>query len=256
MLTPAPLLLMLDVDNTLLDNDRFTAELGDWLERAFGRAEQVRYWAIYDSLKTSLGYADYLGALQQFRAGNDDQARLQEAAEFMLDYPFCDLLYPDALAAIAHLRGIAPVLVLSDGDMVFQPRKIRRSGIAEAVDGQVLVYVHKQHSLDDLRRRYPAGRYAMVDDKPLLLSEMKRAADFPLQAIFVRQGHYAAATDSETLAPPPDRTIDSIGELLAFSRHDFQAGTFQPDAGRLHAGDSRQAGDSRHPDLSTTQDRP
>ncbi len=217
-----PLLIMLDVDNTLLDNDRFTAELGDWLEQAFGEAERDRYWAIYDGLKKSLGYADYLGALQAFRAGNGDQARLQQAGEFMLDFPFRDLLYPDALAAIAHLRTIAPVLVLSDGDMVFQPRKVQRSGIADAVGQQVLIYVHKQQSLDDVRRRYPADRYAMVDDKPLLLSEMLRVPGFPLQAIFVRQGHYAAATDAATLDPPPDRTIARIGDLLAFSRQDFQ----------------------------------
>ena len=222
MSSAAPLLIMVDVDNTLLDNDRFTAELGDWLERAFGAAERARYWAIYDGLKKNLGYADYLGALQAFRTGNDDQARLQEAGEFLLDFPFKDLLYPDAMATIAHLRAIAPVLILSDGDMVFQPRKIRRAGLAEAVDQRVLIYVHKQHSLEDLRRRMPAGQYAMVDDKPLLLSEMKRAPGFPLQAIFVRQGHYAAATDAATLDPPPDRTIAQIADLLAFSRHDFQ----------------------------------
>ncbi|MEO8159860.1 MAG: HAD family hydrolase [Arenimonas sp.] len=215
------LCIMLDVDNTLLDNDRFTAELGDWLEQAFGADERARYWLLYDGLKQRLGYADYLGALQAFRAGNQDQVRLQQAAEFMLDFPFPELLYPDALAAIAHLRRIAPVLILSDGDMVFQPRKIRRSGLAAAVDQRVLIYVHKQQSLHDLRRRVPAQRYAMVDDKPLLLSEMQRAAAFPLQAIFVRQGHYAAATDAASLDPSPERTIARIGELLAFSPPDF-----------------------------------
>ena len=147
---------------------------------------------------------------------------MQEAGEFLLDFPFKDLLYPDAIATIAHLRTIAPVLILSDGDMVFQPRKIRRAGLAEAVDQRVLIYVHKQHSLEDLRRRMPAIQYTMVDDKPLLLSEMKRAPGFPLQAIFVRQGHYAAATDAATLDPSPDRTIARIADLLAFSRHDFQ----------------------------------
>src|SRR4249919_1685507 len=121
---------MLDVDNTLLDNDRFTAELGDWLEQAFGADERARYWTWYEQLKRELGYADYLGALQAFRAGNRDQARLQQAEEFLLDFPFAKLLYPDALAVLAHLRTIAPVLILSDGDMVFQPRKIRRSGLA------------------------------------------------------------------------------------------------------------------------------
>jgi FMN phosphatase YigB (HAD superfamily) len=221
MTATAPLRIMLDVDNTLLDNDRFSAELGHWLDQAFGADERARYWSIYERLKRELGYADYLGALQAFRAGNRDQVRLQQAEEFLLDFDFAGLLYPDALAAIAHLRTIAPVLILSDGDMVFQPRKIRRAGLADAVGHDVLIYVHKQRSLDDLRQRRPAQRYAMVDDKPLLLSEMLRAADFPLQAIFVRQGHYAAATDPASLDPPPGRSIARIGELLAFSAQDF-----------------------------------
>ncbi|CAN5309034.1 hypothetical protein BH11PSE14_BH11PSE14_11160 [soil metagenome] len=233
MPAPQPLLLMLDVDNTLLDNDRFGSDLGDWLESAFGADERARYWAIYEMLKQSLGYADYLGALQLFRTGNSDQARLQQAGEFMLDYPFQDRLYPQALEVIALLCEIAPVIVLSDGDMVFQPRKIRRAGIAAAVDGRVLVYVHKQHELDDLRYRYPAQRYTMVDDKPLLLSEMKRAPGIALQTIFVRQGHYALATDAATLSPPPDRTILRIGQLLSFTRHDFDAGATHANAPAL-----------------------
>jgi hypothetical protein len=221
---PPPLRIMLDVDNTLLDNDRFTAELGGWLEQAFGAGERARYWALYQQLKRELGYADYLGALQAFRAGNRDQARLQQAEEFLLDFPFAGLLYPDALAVVAHLRTIAPVLILTDGDMVFQPRKIRRSGLADAVDGQVLIYVHKQRAMQDLRQRMPALRYAMVDDKPLLLSEMLRDEGFPLQGIFVRQGHYAAETDATTLDPSPGRTIERIGNLLAFSANDFHLG--------------------------------
>jgi FMN phosphatase YigB (HAD superfamily) len=215
---------MIDVDNTLLDNDRFTAEFGDWLEQAFGTEERMRYWALYERLKHELGYADYLGALQSFRAGNRDQARLQQAEEFLLDFPFAGLLYPDALEVVAHLRTIAPVLILSDGDMIFQPRKIRCSGLAAAVDGQVLIYVHKQRSLEDLRQRMPAMHYLMVDDKPLLLSEMLRDASFPLQAIFVRQGHYAAATDATTLDPSPGRTIGRIGELLPLSANDLHFG--------------------------------
>lgn len=219
-----PLVLMLDVDNTLLENDRFGADLDHWLESAFGPDERTRYWAIYAALKKSLGYADYLGALQAFRLDNNDQARLQQAGEFMLEYPFQDRLYPRALEVIAHLSAIAPVLVLSDGDMVFQPRKIRRSGIEAAVEGRVLIYLHKQHELADLRSRYPAKRYTMVDDKPLLLTEMKRAPGIDLQTIFVRQGHYALETDAAALSPPPDRTILRIEDLLSFGRDDFDVG--------------------------------
>lgn len=224
-----PLMLMLDVDNTLLDNDRFSADLGEWLEAAFGADERTRYWNIYAVLKKSLGYADYLGALQAFRVDNRDQVRLQQAGEFMLDYPFEDRLYPQALAVIDHLSGMAPVLVLSDGDMVFQPRKIRRAGIEAAVDGRVLIYMHKQNELDDLRRRYRADRYTMIDDKPLLLAEMKRAADIVLQTILVRQGHYALATDAAALHSPADRTISRIGDLLSFTVDDFYVGASQSD---------------------------
>jgi FMN phosphatase YigB (HAD superfamily) len=224
MLTPVPLVLMLDVDNTLLDNDRFGADLRAWLVAAFGAEGNARYWTLYEDLRARLGYADYLGALQLFRQGNADQARLQQTGEFLLDYPFRDLLYPGALETIAHLSSLAPVLVLSDGDMVFQPRKILRAGIAEAVAGRVLVYVHKQASLHDLQRRVPAARYAMVDDKPLLLAEMKRVPGIALQTVFVRQGHYALAPAAAAADPAPDWTIARIADLRHATVDDFAPG--------------------------------
>ena len=217
----APLVFLFDVDNTLLDNDRFNAELSGWLDQAFGQVERERYWAIYATQREQNGYADYLGALQQFRFGSVAQVQLQETADFLLEYPFERLLYPQALAAVAHLAAMAPVVIVSDGDMVFQPHKIRRSGIAAAFVERVLIYVHKQDSLDDLQARFRADHYVMIDDKPKLLAAMKQVLGARLTTVFVRQGHYANDASAAPVDPPPDRTIDRIGDLLGLSLADF-----------------------------------
>ena len=216
-----PLVFLFDVDNTLLDNDRFTADLSSWLDRAFGRGERERYWAIYATRREQAGYADYLGTLQAFRSGSHAQAQLQSTADFLLEYPFADLLYPGALAAVAHLAAMAPVVVVSDGDMVFQPHKIRRSGIAAAFSERVLIYLHKQESLDDLQSRFRADHYVMVDDKPRLLAAMKQVLGARLTTVFVRQGHYATDPEAATIEPAPDLRIARIGDLLEMSLADF-----------------------------------
>ena len=148
---------LLDVDNTLLDNDRFAADLGARLEQGFGAAERDRYWAIYDALRDERGYADYPGALQEFRSGFDESPDLLQMSAFMLDYPFANRLYPRTLDAIKYLRTLGLPVVLSDGDVVFQPRKVQRSGIWDAVQGRVLIYVHKERMLDDMQRRFLAS---------------------------------------------------------------------------------------------------
>src|SRR5262249_10152033 len=155
-----------DIDNTLLDNDAFGADLGRRLEQGFGAGGRDRYWAIYEQLRQSLGYADYLGAVQQFRTGNEGHPELLRLQEFLLEYPFTERLYPGALAAIARLGELGTTAVLSDGDVVFQPRKAQRSGIWNAVGGRVMICTHKERALDALRRRFPARHYAMIDDKP------------------------------------------------------------------------------------------
>jgi FMN phosphatase YigB (HAD superfamily) len=218
---------LLDVDNTLLDNDRFGADLGARLEQAFGADQRDRYWAIFAALREELSYADYLAALEKFRVGLDDDPDLLQMSSFMLEYPFADRLYPRALEAIAHLSTLGLPVVLSDGDVVFQPRKIQRSGIWNAVEGRVLIYVHKERALDAMQRRYPGRHYVMVDDKPLLLAAMKRALGEKLTTVFVHQGHYAAqyATPSAdtVIDPPPDLEIERIGDLLDHDRVDFVA---------------------------------
>ena len=222
MLTGADVVFLLDVDNTLLDNDRFAADLGDRLELAFGAAERARYWAIFGRLREQQGLADYLGSLQAFRTGLDDHPELLAMSEFLLEYPFAARLFPRALEAVAHLSTIGRPVVLSDGDIVFQPRKIQRSGIWHAVEGRVMIYLHKERVLDHMQQRYPAGHYVMVDDKPNLLAAMKSILGDKLTTVFVRQGHYALAPESNSVEPAPDLTIERIEDLIDRNLTDFQ----------------------------------
>jgi FMN phosphatase YigB (HAD superfamily) len=221
LLSEGEVVFLLDVDNTLLDNDRFVMDLGARLEQAFGAAERDRYWAIFDALREELSYADYLGALEQFRAGLDDDPDLLQMSSFMLEYPFAERIYPRALDAIAYLRRFGLPVILSDGDVVFQPRKVQRSGIWNAVQGRVLIYVHKERALDAMQQRYTAQRYVMVDDKAQLLAAMKRVLGARLTTVFVNQGHYAAQSAGTMIDPPPDLRIERIGDLLDLDLADF-----------------------------------
>jgi len=214
VLNTESVIFLLDVDNTLLDNDRFTKDLGDRLENAFGAAERARYWEIFGRRREALGLADYLGAMQDFRSGLDDNPQLLGMSDFLLEYAFASRLFPQALEAIAHLRTLGLPVVLSDGDIVFQPRKIQRSGIWAAVEGRVLIYLHKEKMLEHMQQRYPAKHYVMVDDKANLLAAMKSALGARLTTVFVRQGHYALAAESKSAEPAPDLVIERIGDLL------------------------------------------
>ena len=214
MLNDDATVFLLDVDNTLLDNDRFTADLGERLEDSFGADERARYWEIFAQRRTALGLADYLGSLQEFRAGLDDNPKLLDMSQFLLEYPFAGRLFPNALEAIAHLSTLGTPVVLSDGDIVFQPRKIKRSGIWDAVDGRVMIYLHKEKVLDHMQRRHPAKHYVMVDDKANLLAAMKLVLGARLTTVFVRQGHYAVSAESKSAEPAPDLVIERIGDLL------------------------------------------
>ncbi len=214
-------IFLMDVDNTLLDNDRFGADLGDRLEIAFGKDGRERYWAIFSALREKFGIADYLGSLQAFRTGLDGDPQLLQLSEYLLEYPFAELVFPQALAAVAHVGTLGRPVVLSDGDVVFQPRKVRRAGIWDAVEGRVLIYLHKERVLDHVRQRYPAAHYVMVDDKSNLLASMKSAMGGRLTTVFVRQGHYALAAESNSVQPPPDRVIERIGDLTTLDLSDF-----------------------------------
>ena len=215
----APVVFLVDVDNTLLDNDRVTADLRRHLDEAVGPEGRARYWALFEQLRVELGYADYLGALQRYRLEFPHDLRLLTVSAFLVDYPFANRLYPGSLDVLERFRGWGPTVILSDGDVVFQPRKVQRSGLAEAVDG-VLIYVHKEQELDDVERRYPADHYVLVDDKLRVLTAVKRAWGARVTTVFPRQGHYAL--DPEILAtnPAADLTVERIGDLVD---HDLAA---------------------------------
>ena len=215
MLMPGDIVFLLDVDNTLFDNDRFKSDLAARLLRDFGPTDSQTYWKHYDALRKQLGYVDYLDALQRLRAEVDETPALLQMSAYLLDYPFPANLYRDALSAIAHLASFGTPAIFSDGDIVFQPRKIQRSGLWDAVSGRVIVTVHKQDALDAMQEEFPASHYVMVDDKPQILAAMKAALGDRLTTVFVRQGHYATETDLATVSPPPDRTIERIGDMCA-----------------------------------------
>jgi FMN phosphatase YigB (HAD superfamily) len=213
---PDDVVFLLDCDNTLLDNDRVQDDLRAHLAGEFGTESRDRYWRIFEALRTELGYADYLGALQRYRLGEMNDPRLLLMSGFLVDYPFADRLYPRALHALAHLCRWGPTVILSDGDVVFQPRKVQRSGLWQAVEGRVLIYVHKEQSLADVEQRYPARHYVMVDDKVRILAAMKSVLGDRLTTVFVRQGHYALDPSIVSAYAPADFTIEHIGDLLSY----------------------------------------
>jgi FMN phosphatase YigB (HAD superfamily) len=204
---------LFDIDNTLLDNDRVTADLRKHLEREFGVGNAGRYWAIFEALRAELGYADYLGALQRYRLADMNDPGMLMMSSFLLDYPFANRLYPGSLDALEHVRQWGKTVILSDGDVVFQPRKAQRSGLWEAVEGRVLIYIHKEDMLDAVMERYPARHYVMVDDKLRILAAMKARLGDRLITVFPRQGHYAHDPKNHALYPAADVTIERIGAL-------------------------------------------
>jgi FMN phosphatase YigB (HAD superfamily) len=215
---PHDAVFLLDVDNTLLDNDAVADDLRRHLTGAFGAERQERYWALFEQLRSELGYADYLGALQRYRVENPRDAHLLQISFYLVDYPFADRLYPGALDAIKRLGGWGPTVILSDGDVVFQPRKVQRSGLFEAVGGRVLIYIHKEQELEDVAQRYPARHYVLVDDKLRILTAVKSAWKGRVTTVFVRQGHYALDAAEVAKYPAADVTIERIGDLLHVDR--------------------------------------
>lgn len=218
MTSPQDTVFLLDVDNTLLDNDRVIADLRAHLEREFGAATAGLYWDHFEALRSELGYADYLGALQRWRLDAEPlpgaEMRLLEMSDFLVDYPFADRLYPHALDVIRRLNEIGRTVILTDGDVVFQPRKVRRSGLWDAVSGRVLIYIHKEQMLDAMQRHHPARHYVMVDDKLRILTTMKKVMRERLTTVFPRQGHYAVDPAAAATYPAADISIERIGDLL------------------------------------------
>ena len=212
---------LFDVDNTLLDNDRVTADLKRHLEQTVGQERQENYWAIFEQLRTELGYADYLGALQRYRIEHPRDPQVLTVSHFLVNYPFANRLFPNALDAVEHVKRWGKSVILSDGDVVFQPRKIEQSGLFEAVEGHVLIYIHKEQELDDVERRYPGDHYVLVDDKLKILTAVKKIWGARVTTVFPRQGHYALDPHLLKSYPPADVSIDRIGDLLRYDLPQF-----------------------------------
>jgi transaldolase len=222
-----PIVFLVDVDNTLLDNDRIQDDLKRHLEREFGADCRDRYWAILEQLFTDLGYRDYLGALQRFRVEHPREPHLLSMSSFLVDYPFANRLYPGSLDVLERFRSWGSTVILSDGDVVFQPRKVERSGIFEAVGGHVLIYIHKEEALDDVEQRYPAEHYVLVDDKVRILDAVKKIWGDRVTTIFPRQGQYAHDAKSIAGYRPADLTVERIGELLDYDLAELLAANNQ-----------------------------
>jgi FMN phosphatase YigB (HAD superfamily) len=222
--TPNPIVFLVDVDDTLLENDHIQDDFKRHIEREFGAECRDRFWVIQEELFNELGYRDYLGALQRFRVEYPYEPHLVSAASYLVDYPFANRLYPGALDVLERFRAWGRTVILSDGDVVFQPRKVERSGIFEAVEGHVLIYIHKEKALDDVERRYPAQRYVLVDDKLRILAAVKKVWGDRVTTVFVRQGKFAHDPKVVASYPPADLTVERIGDLLGYDLPALLAG--------------------------------
>jgi hypothetical protein len=219
---PHDIVFLFDVDNTLIDNDRVQADLGQHLLDEYGVVARDRYWALFEELRSELGYADYLGALQRYRNEDLHDPRVLRISNWLADYPFADRLYPRALDAVKHARQWGPTVILSDGDAVFQPRKVERSGLWRAFEDRVLIFIHKEVELDDVGRLYPAKHYVLIDDKLRILDAVKKVWGSRVTAVFPRQGHYALDPKEIAAHPPADIQIEAIGDFLGLDRAAFQ----------------------------------
>ena len=215
------IVFLFDVDNTLIDNDRVQAHLSEHLEQTYGKATRDRYWEIFEGLRSELGYADYLGALERYRVEDLHRPEVLKMSSWLVDYPFADRLYPRALDAVKHVQQWGTTVILSDGDAVFQPRKVERSGLWRAFEDRVLIYVHKEQELDDVTRLYPADHYVMIDDKLRILAEVKKIWGGRVTTVFPKHGHYALDPKVVTEYPPADIELAKIGDLLTYDLSAF-----------------------------------
>ncbi len=213
------IVFLFDVDNTLLDNDRVTQDLRTFLEKEVGGERAGHYWEIFENLRRELGYADYLGALQRYRIAFPYDSHVLAVSTYLVNYHFANRLFPNSLDVLEHCKKFGKVVILTDGDVVFQPRKIERSGLFEAVEANILIYIHKELELRDVERRYPADHYVLVDDKLRILTAIKKIWQEKVTTIFPRQGHYAFDEKEIAKYPNADITIERIGDLLSFNKN-------------------------------------
>ncbi len=216
---------LFDVDNTLIDNDRIVADMMSHLERDIGHQQAQRYWEYFEQLRTELGYADYLGALQRYRVNHPRDFKIIAVSYFLMNYYFANRLFPCSLDLIAKYKQYGEAAILSDGDMIFQPLKVERSGLREAVDEKVMIYIHKEQELDDVKARYPADHYVLIDDKVRILDAVKKAWGARVTTVFPRQGHYATDANEVAKYMAPDVTVDRIDELRDYDLARLRAAT-------------------------------
>lgn len=216
---------LFDVDNTLIDNDHIVADMKSNLERDIGNEQQQRYWDYFEELRTELGYADYLGALQRYRVNHPRDFGIIAVSYFLMNYHFANRLFPCSLDVIEQYKRDGETAILSDGDMIFQPLKIERSGLREAVDEKVMIYIHKEQELDDVKKRYPADHYVLIDDKVRILDAVKKTWGAQVTTVFPRQGHYAADTKEIAQYMAPDVTVERIDQLREFDLARLRAAT-------------------------------
>ena len=228
MIRPHPIVFLVDVDNTLVDNDGIQQDLKDHLEQTYGVAARDRYWRILEDLMVELGYRDYIGALQNFRVEHPREIELLAMSSYLMDYPFAERVYPNALEVLKRVRSLAPTVILSDGDVVFQPRKVERAGLARIADGDVLIYIHKEEALEDVERRFPAEHYVLIDDKLRILDAVKQVWEERVTTVFPRQGQYAHDAKVLSALPPADITIERIGDLLDYDLARLRTAALHP----------------------------
>ena len=228
MTRPHPIVFLVDVDNTLVDNDGIQQDLKDHLEQTYGVAARDRYWKILEDLMVELGYRDYIGALQNFRVEHPREIELLAMSSYLMDYPFSERVYPNALEVLKRLRSLAPTVILSDGDVVFQPRKVEHAGLAKIADGNVLIYIHKEEALEDVERRFPAEHYVLVDDKLRILDAVKQVWGERVTTVLPRQGQYAHDAKVLSALPPADITIERIGDLLDYNLTRLRTAALHP----------------------------
>ena len=223
-----PIVFLVDVDNTLIDNDGIQQDLKDHLEQTYGAVARDRYWLILEELMVELGYRDYIGALQKFRVEHPRDIELLSMSSFLMDYPFADRLYPHALAVLERLRSVGTTVLLTDGDVVFQPRKVEHAGLGKVANGDVLVYIHKEEALEDVERRFPAEHYVLVDDKLRILDAVKQVWGERVTTVLPRQGQYAHDAKVISALPPADVTIERIGDLLQYDLARLRTAALNP----------------------------
>ncbi|HEX6508525.1 MAG TPA: HAD family hydrolase [Chloroflexota bacterium] len=221
------IVFMLDVDNTLLDNDALKADLADRLRQLLGENAAERFWEIYEQVRQDEDVVDYPETVKRFVDERGDGGLRSSLVQILDTIPFSSYLYPHAIETIEYLKTIGVPVIVSDGDPVFQPLKILRSGLEAAVDGRVLIYVHKEEHLPDVFRRYPARHYVAIDDKPRILSLLESCCPSTFTTVLVLQGHYGVEGEH---TPPPDMVIQRIGDLRNVSKDQFLRDSAHPAA--------------------------